>query len=63
MTQPSLLPYIEIFLGWMMCLGKQTEYAVVETIQADTPISREQQHLFDRFYKSAWTVKGLAHGS
>lgn len=47
----------------MMCLGKQTEYAVVETIQADTPISREQQHLFDRFYKSAWTVKGLAHGS
>ena len=48
-----------------MCLSKRTEYAVFQTIQADTPLSRNQRHPFDRFYnffsRSAWTVHDLAH--
>jgi hypothetical protein len=48
-----------------MCLSKRTEYGVFRTIQADTPLSRKEQHPFDRFYnffsRSAWTVRDLAH--
>jgi hypothetical protein len=48
-----------------MCLSKRTEYAVFQTIQADTPLSRKGRHPFDRFYnffsRSAWTVHDLAH--
>jgi hypothetical protein len=64
-TQPSFQTQIEIFLGWVMCLGKRTEYDVFQTIRADTPISRKGRHPFDRFYnffsRSAWTVHDLAH--
>jgi hypothetical protein len=64
-TQPSLRTHIEVFIGWVMCLGKRTEYGVFQTIQADTPVSRNQRHPFDRFYnffsRSAWTVRALAH--
>lgn len=64
-TQPSFRTHVAILLGWVMCLGKRTEYAVFETIQAGTPISRKKRHTFDRFYnffsRSAWTVQGLAH--
>ncbi len=64
-TQPSLLTHVEVFLGWVMCLSKRTEYAVFQTIQADTPISRKQRHPFDRFYnffsRSAWSVHDLAY--
>jgi len=64
-TQPSFQTHIRIFLGWVMCLSKRTEYGVFQTIQADTPISRKQRHPFDRFYnffsRSAWTVHDLAH--
>ena len=63
-TQPSFQTHVELFLGWVMCLGKRTEYAVFQTIQADTPISRKERHPFDRFYnffgRSAWTVQDLA---
>ena len=49
----------------VMCLSKRTEYAVFQTIQADTPISRKQRHPFDRFYnffsRSAWSVHDLAY--
>ncbi len=62
-TQPSFQTHIRIFLGWVMCLSKRTEYGVFQTIQADTPISRKQRHPFDRFYnffsRSAWTVHDL----
>ncbi len=48
-----------------MCLGKRTEYGVFQTIRADTPVSRQQRHSFDRFYnfssRSAWIVRDLAH--
>jgi hypothetical protein len=64
-TQPSFQTHIEVLLGWVMCLGKRTEYGVFQAIQADTPISRKQRHPFDRFYnffsRSAWTVQDLAH--
>lgn len=63
-TQPSFQTHVEVLLGWVMCLGKRTEYGVFQTIQADTPISRKKRHPFDRFYnffsRSAWTVQGLA---
>ena len=64
-TQPSFQTHIEVFVGWVMCLSKRTEYAVFRTIRADTPISRKKRHPFDRFYnfssRSAWSVHDLAH--
>jgi len=64
-TQPTFRTHIEVFLGWVMCLSRRTEYGVFQTIQADTPVSRKERHPFDRFYnffsRSAWTVCGLAH--
>jgi hypothetical protein len=64
-TQPSFQTQIEVFLGWVMCLSKRTEYGVFQTIRADTPVSRKKRHPFDRFYnffsRSAWRVQGLAH--
>ncbi len=64
-TQPSFQTHVEVLLGWVMCLGKRTEYAVFETIGSDTPVSRKKRHPFDRFYnffsRSAWTVQELAH--
>jgi hypothetical protein len=64
-TQPSFQTHIEVLLGWVMCLSKRTEYGVFQTIQADTPVSRQQRHPFDRFYnffsRSAWIVRDLAH--
>jgi hypothetical protein len=63
-TQPSFHTHVEVLLGWVMCLGRRTEYGVFQTIQADTPASRKQRHPFDRFYnffsRSAWTVHELA---
>ena len=64
-TQPSFQTHVNVLLGWVMCLSKRTEYGVFQTIQADTPVSRQQRHPFDRFYnffsRSAWTVRDLAH--
>lgn len=64
-TQPSFQTQVEVFLGWVMCLGRRTEYGVFETIRADSPVCRKKRHPFDRFYnffsRSAWTVRGLAH--
>ena len=64
-TQPSFQTHVEVFLGWVMCLSRRTEYAVFQTIRADTPLSRKKRHPFDRFYnffsRSAWTVHDLAH--
>ena len=64
-TQPSFQTHVEVFLGWIMCLGKRTEYGVFQTVQADTLLSRKERHPFDRFYnffsRSAWTVHDLAN--
>ena len=63
-TEPSLRTHVAMLLGWMMCPGKRTEYKVFETMHADTPISRDQRHPFDRYYnffsRSAWTVCELS---
>ena len=64
-TQPSFRTHVEVLLGWIMCLGKRTEYGVFQTIEAETPISRKERHPFDRFCnffsRSAWTVHDLAY--
>jgi hypothetical protein len=64
-AQPSFQTHIEVLIGWVMCLSKRTEYGVSQAIQADTPVSRQQRHPFDRFYnffsRSAWMVRDLAH--
>ena len=63
-TEPSFQTHIEVLLGWVMCLGKRTEFGVFQAIQADTPLSRKERHPFDRFYnffsRTAWTVHDLA---
>ena len=63
-TQPSFRTHVEVLLGWVMCLSKRTEYGVFQTIRADTPVSRQQRHPFDRFYnffsRSGWMVQDLA---
>jgi hypothetical protein len=63
-TEPSFRTHIEVLLGWVMCLGKRTEFGVFQTILADTPLSRKERHPFDRYYnffsRSAWTVRDLA---
>jgi hypothetical protein len=57
--------HVDVLIGWVMCLGKRTEYGVFRTIRADVPVSRNQRHPFDRFYnffsRSAWTVRDMAH--
>ncbi len=64
-TQPSFQTRLAVLVGWIMCLGKRTEYGVFQTIRADAPLSRQQWHPFDRFYnffsRSAWTAHDLAH--
>jgi hypothetical protein len=63
-TAPSFQTHLQIFVAWMMCLGRRTEYGVFQTTQADHPVPGNQRHPFDRFYnffsRSAWTVVGLA---
>ena len=64
-TQPWFQPHLEVFLGWVMCLGRRTEYGVFQTIWADAPVSRKERHPFDRFHnffsRSAWTARELAY--
>ena len=49
-TEPSLATFRQIVVGWVMCLGRRTEYHVFQTIHADEEISRQERHPFDRFY-------------
>lgn len=64
-TEPTFHTHREIFLGWLMCVGRRTEYRVFQTIHASTVVSRVERHPFDRFYnffsRSAWTINALAH--
>jgi hypothetical protein len=64
-TEPTLRTHTEVLLGWLMCLGRHTEYRVFEAIDASRVASRAQRHPFDRFYnffsRSAWTVQKLGH--
>jgi hypothetical protein len=64
-TEPTLRTHTAILLGWLMCLGRHTEYRVFEAIDASRVASRAQRHPFDRFYnffsRSAWTIEKLGH--
>lgn len=63
-TSPSFQSQCEILLGWVVCLGRRTEFRVFETIFSEQPVSRKKRHPFDRFYnffsRSAWQVSDLA---
>jgi hypothetical protein len=63
-TQPSFETQCEVLLGWVMCLGRRTEFRVFEALMGSR-VSRKERHPFDRFYnffsRSAWRVKELAH--
>jgi hypothetical protein len=63
-TQPSFQTQREVLLGWVMCLGRRTEFRVFEAL-IGSRVSRKVRHPFDRFYnffsRSAWCVKELAH--
>jgi hypothetical protein len=63
-TSPSFETQREILLGWLMCLGRRTEFRVFEAVLGQS-VSRTRRHPFDRFYnffsRSAWTVRDLAH--
>lgn len=63
-TQPSFETQCDVLLGWVMCLGRRTEYRVFEALMGSR-VSRKERHPFDRFYnffsRSAWCVKELAH--
>lgn len=64
-TEPSFRTHLDVFVGWLMCLGRHTEYRVFEAIDASRVASRAERHPFDRFYnffsRSAWTVEKLGH--
>ena len=49
-TEPSFQTHRDLLLGWIMCIGKRTEYRVFQTIQASSVVSRIEHHPFDRFY-------------
>jgi hypothetical protein len=63
-SEPSFVTHCEMLLGWVMCLGRHTEYRIAQTIQADEEVCRAERHPFDRFYnffaRSAWQVRDLA---
>jgi len=62
-TAPSFLTFQEILIGWIMCLGRRTEFRVFEAIEGEA-VSRKGRHPFDRYYnffsRSAWTVQDFA---
>ncbi len=63
-TSPSFETHREMLLGWVMCLGRRTEFRLFEA-GLGQPVSRKRRHPFDRYYnffsRSAWTVRDLAH--
>ena len=63
-TAPSFDTFREVFLGWVMCLGRRTEFRVFESIEGEA-VSRKDRHPFDSYYnffsRSAWTVRDLGH--
>lgn len=65
LTEPSFQTQTQVFLGWVMCLGRHTEFNVFQTIFADQALDRNERHGFDRFYnffsRSAWKVSDLVY--
>lgn len=63
-TQPSAITFRAVFQGWVLCLGRRTEFRVFEAIEGKQ-VPRQRRHPFDRYYnffsRSAWIVRDLAH--
>jgi hypothetical protein len=62
-TQPSAVTFQQVFVAWIMCLGRRTEFRVFEAFEGE-PVCRRARHPFDRFYnffsRSAWSACLLA---
>jgi hypothetical protein len=62
-TEPSFVTFQEIFISWVMCLGRRTGLRVFETFDGKA-VSLKERHPFDRYYnffsRSSWTVSDLA---
>ena len=57
-TEPSFQTHSDLFLGWILCIGKRTEYRVFQTIHASSVVSRVEHHPFDRFSTSSAAAPG-----
>lgn len=62
-TEPSFATHREVLLGWVLCLGRRTEFRVFEASMGKQ-VRHDRRHPFDRFYnffsRSSWTVSDLA---
>src|SRR5260370_30530873 len=63
-TQPSFASGCELFLAWVMCLGRHNLFLVAGNANPHSLHDHSQRHGFDTYYnyfeRSAWTVRGLA---
>lgn len=64
-TAPSFATGCELFLGWIMCLGRRTLFRVAENTNPQKIPDHSQRHDFDVYYnffaRSAWNPTALAH--
>jgi hypothetical protein len=64
-TQPSFATACQLFLGWVMCLGKHTLFRVAHSAYPPPAPDQSRRHGLDAFYnffeRSAWTPTGLAY--
>jgi hypothetical protein len=64
-TQPSFVTTCQLFLGWVMCLGKHTLCRVAHSANPATVPDLSQRHGLDVYYnfleRSAWTPTQLAY--
>ncbi len=64
-TQPTALTSCQLFLAWVMCLGKHTLRRVAENAHPNVVPDHTRRHGLDTSYnffeRAAWTPTGLAH--
>ena len=64
-TQPSFTTHCQLFLAWVMCLGRHQLYRVAQNVHPQKPHDHSQRHGFDTFYnffeRSSWTPKELTY--
>jgi hypothetical protein len=64
-TQPSFHTHCQLFLGWVLCLGKHRLCRVADTTHPEELRDHSQRHGLDTTYnffeRSAWTPVGLAY--
>ena len=64
-TAPSGRTACQIFLGWILCLGKHTLRRVAQSAQPQTPPDHSERHHLDTYYnffeRSAWKPSQLAY--